>query len=62
MNTTFQDIQTIQNLANGWLEISPNITSMLNDLEETITEAIDNFENSPDIVAVLEEALIRIQR
>ncbi|KAK4029566.1 hypothetical protein OUZ56_022545 [Daphnia magna] len=61
VNTTFQDIQTIQNLANGWLEISPNITSMLNDLEETITEAIDNFENSPDIVAVLEEALIRIQ-
>lgn len=62
VNSTFQDIRTVQNLSNAWLEISPNVTSVLNRLEESITGAIDTFENSTTIVSILEEALVRINK
>ena len=62
LNTTFQDIRAIQDLANSWLDVSPKILSFLNRLEDTITNATENFENCTQISAILDNALERIRK
>ncbi len=62
VNSTFQDIRTIQNLSDTWLGVSPQITTFLNRLEDSITNATETFENCTEIVSVLETALERIKR
>lgn len=67
VNTTFQDIRVLQDLAKDWLNISQNLTSSLNKIEEYILDALENLENCTlsnclAIVTVLEEALAKIEQ
>lgn len=62
VNATFQDIRVIQELSNAWLELSPTVTSVLNRLENSTMDAIENFENCTKLVLALEKVLERIQR
>lgn len=61
VNETLQDIRAIQDLSNAWLEVSPNITLVLSRLEDTITEAVDTFQNCSGLITTLENALERIK-
>lgn len=49
-------------MANAWLDVSPNVTTALEQINASISNAMEVFENCTEIMVTLEAAQERVNQ